>query len=165
MGITNRDRLYIHQSRDQDPTRIHSERETKMAIQAKLKWTDGLQFVGRADDGPGVVIDTRDSATGPSPMQMVLMGVAGCTAMDVISVLVKKRAQVTNFEVNISGERADEHPKRFTSIRIEYVVYGQNIKANAVEQAITLSETKYCSAIASLNADFEHAFRIVEVSD
>ena len=135
-----------------------------MQTEAEIKWTDGLQFIGRADGGPSVVMDSRDGGTGPSPMQMVLMGIAGCTAIDVVSIMRKKRAKLTDFQINIVGQRADEYPKRFTSIRIEYVFYGQGIKPKAVEQAISLSETKYCSATASLNADVTHAYRIVEVS-
>ena len=131
-----------------------------MATQAQLKWVEGLQFVARAGDGPALVIDSGEDATGPSPMELLLIGVAGCTAMDVISILQKKRANVTRFEVNITGERAEEHPKRYTHIAIEYVLYGHDIQPQAVERAIELSETKYCSAIASLNARFEHSYRI-----
>jgi len=132
-----------------------------MIVQAKLKWTDGLQFVGRAGDRPAVVIDTHDSASGPGPMQLILMGVAGCTAIDVVMIMEKKRAQLTGFEVNISGERASEHPRRYLEMHIEYVLYGAGIKPKAVEQAIMLSETKYCSAIASMNAEVTHSYRIV----
>lgn len=95
-------------------------------------------------------------------MQLVLIGVAGCTAMDVIHIMQKKRANVADFHVNISGERAETHPKRFVKIHIEYVLYGVGIRPKDVEQAISLSETKYCSAIASLNAEFGHSYRIIE---
>jgi putative redox protein len=133
-----------------------------MAIQAQLKWTDGLQFVARAGDGPAVVIDSHDGGSGASPMELVLMGVAGCTAIDIVLIMQKKRANLTGFEINISGERADEHPRRYTSVDVEYVIYGTGIKPKAVEQAIQLSEEKYCSAIASLNAEVTHSYRIVE---
>ena len=95
-------------------------------------------------------------------MQMVLIGVAGCIAMDVISILQKKRVNVTDFQVDISGERAQDHPKRYTRIQIEFILNGPDIKPKAAEQAIQLSETKYCSAIASLNASFESIYRIVD---
>jgi putative redox protein len=131
-------------------------------LTAQLKWTSGLQFVGRPGDGPAVVIDTRDDRSGPSPMELVLMGVAGCTAMDVVVIMQKKKADLRDFEVNIRGERAENHPRRFVEIEIEYVLYGMGIKPKAVEQAIQLSETKYCSAIASLNATVSHSYRIVE---
>jgi putative redox protein len=134
-----------------------------MDVQAQLKWIDGLQFVARAGDGPAVVMDSREGASGPSPMEMVLMGVAGCTAIDVILILQKRRTNVTDFQVNISGTRADEYPRRYTDIHIEYVLSGRGIKPKDVERAIELSETKYCSATASLNANFEHSYHIIEV--
>lgn len=133
-----------------------------MAVQAQLKWIDNMQFIARAGDGPAVVIDNPESKGGASPMQLVLIGIAGCTAVDVISIMQKKRANVNDFQVNITGERAEEHPRRYTNIRIEFVLSGKGIKPNAVEQAIQLSETKYCSAIASLNASVESSYRIVD---
>jgi len=133
-----------------------------MATQATLKWTNGLQFLARAENGPAVVLDTPDGKGGPTPMEMVLMGVAGCTAMDVISILTKKRQDVHNFEVNVSGQQVDEYPKRYSDIAIEYVVYGKAIDPKAVERAIALSTTKYCSAIASVNATISNSYRIVE---
>lgn len=133
-----------------------------MAIQAQLKWINDMQFIARAGDGPAVVIDNPESRGGPSPMQLVLMGVAGCIAMDVISIMQKKRADIDAFQVNITGERAEDHPKRYTNIQIEFVLHGKDIKPKAAEQAIQLSEMKYCSAIASLNASFESTYRIVD---
>jgi len=131
-----------------------------MTIKAKLKWTDGMQFVARADDGSAVIMDSRDGRSGPAPMEMVLMGVAGCTAIDVVSIMQKKRADISRFEVTIEGEQAENHPKRFTRIKVVYTLYGTGIKPKAVEQAIELSEKKYCSATASLNAEVEHAYEI-----
>ena len=133
-----------------------------MTIKAQLNWTDGMQFVARAGKGPAVVLDSGEGGGGPSPMEMVLIGVAGCSAMDVIMIMKKKRAQVTGFQVNITGERAEEDPKRYTDIRIEFVLYGKGIKPKAVEQAIQLSETKYCGAMASLNANIKTTYRIVD---
>jgi putative redox protein len=131
-----------------------------MTIQAQVKWIDELQFVARAGSGPAVVMDSSDSGGGAGPMELVLMGTAGCTAMDVITILKKKRLKVTGFKINISGERAEEYPKRYTDIHIEYVVYGTDIKPEGVKQAIDLSEKKYCGAMASLNARITHSFRI-----
>ena len=133
-----------------------------MAVKAQIKWTNGMQFIARAGKGPAVVLDSSEGGSGPSPMEMVLMGVAGCSAIDVIMIMGKKRAQVTDFMVNITGERAEEYPKRYTVVHIEFVLHGKGIKPKAVEQAIQLSETKYCGAMASLNADFKTAYRIVE---
>ena len=135
-----------------------------MEMQAQLKWIEGWQFVARAGEGPAVVIDGHKPRGGPSPMEMVLMGVAGCTAIDVILVMEKKRVNVTDFQVNISGARADDHPRRYTHIQIEYVLTGTGIRERDVERAIQLSEEKYCSAMGSLNANFEHSYRIVDQS-
>jgi putative redox protein len=137
-------------------------RRKDMAVQAKLNWTDGFQFVARAGNGPGIVLDNSEGGSGPTPIQMVLMGVAGCTAMDVVSILKKKRASITDLQVNISGDQAEEHPKRYTHINIEFVVHGKGVKPQDVERSIELSLTKYCSAIASVNADIEHTYRLVE---
>lgn len=127
-----------------------------------IKWVKDLQFVAQAGDGPAVVIDSHAGGGGAAPMELVLMGLGGCTAMDVISIMRKKRANIARFEVHLTGERAEEHPKRYTKVHIEYVLYGQGIKPQSVEQAIRLSEEKYCSAMASLNAAFTHSYRIVE---
>ena len=134
-----------------------------MAAQAHLKWTDGLQFVGRVGKGPAVILDNAEGGSGPSPMQMVLIGIGGCTGMDVVSILKKKRANFSKFEVNITGDQAEDHPKRYTRIHMEFVVHGKDIKPKDVERSIELSTTKYCSAIASINAALEHSYRIVEV--
>lgn len=134
-----------------------------MTIQASLKWTDGLQFVARSGKGPAVIIDSSESGSGVSPMQMVLIGVAGCTAIDVIMIMKKKRANIERFEVNVTGELAESYPKRYTHILIEYILYGKDIKPKGVEQAIALSENKFCSAMASMNAEFEHSYKIVEI--
>lgn len=133
-----------------------------MTVQAQLKWVDGLQFVARAGDGPAIVFDSGSGGSGPSPMEALLMSVAACTAMDVISILKKKRAPVERFEVNVTGERAEEHPKRYVKVHIEYVVYGRGVKPRDVERSIELSETKYCGAMASLNAEITNSYRIEE---
>jgi len=133
-----------------------------MTIKAKLEWKEKMQFVGQAGDSPNVILDNPDGKTGPTPMEMVLMGIAGCTAMDVISIMKKKRADVTGFQVNISGERADDHPKRYTKILVEYVLEGKGLSSKDVERSIELSVTKYCSAIGSMSAPVETSYRIVD---
>ena len=134
-----------------------------MTEKAQLKLIDNLRFVVRSGSGPALIIDGTDNEGGTKPMQMLLMSIAGCTAIDVVGILVKKRINLSGFEVNISGEEAEEHPQRFTKFSIEYVVYGNDIRVKAVEQAIELSETKYCCAMASVNAEVESAYRILEV--
>jgi putative redox protein len=131
-----------------------------MTIQAQLTWTQGLQFIAGTDGGPAVVMDNPEGGSGASPMELLLIGTAGCTAMDVISILKKKRMPVTGFAVHVTGTRGEDHPRRYTDIHIEYVVYGNDIKSEAVQRAIDLSQNKYCGATASLNATITHAFRI-----
>jgi putative redox protein len=136
-----------------------------MAVKAKLNWTDGFQFVARAENGPSVILDNSEGGSGPTPMQMFLMGIAGCTAMDVVSILKKKRSSFTDLHVNVFGDQAEEHPRRYTHINIEFVVHGKGVKPRDVERSIARSVTKYCSAIPSINADVEHTYRIVEDED
>jgi putative redox protein len=133
-----------------------------MAIEAQLKWTEGLQFIGRADSGPAVVLDNPKNATGASPMEILLIGVAGCTAMDVVSILQKKRVKLAGFSVNVRGERADGHPAYYTQVSIEYLVYGDDVSPKAVERAIELSKEKYCGAIASIKAPVSTSYQILE---
>ena len=78
-----------------------------MTVKAQLQWTEGMQFIARAGKGPAVVLDSSDGGSGPSPMEMVLIGVAGCSAIDVIMIMEKKRAQVTDFQINITGVTGD----------------------------------------------------------
>jgi putative redox protein len=133
-----------------------------MTIKAKLEWKEKMQFVGQAGDSPSVILDNPDGKTGPTPMEMVLMGIAGCTAMDVISIMRKKRADLKGFQVHISGERAEDHPKRYTKFLVEYVLEGKGLSSKDVERSIELSVTKYCSAIGSMSAPVETTYRIVE---
>jgi putative redox protein len=133
-----------------------------MSIKAKLEWKEKMQFVGQASDSPSVTLDNPEGKTGPTPMEMVLMGVAGCTAMDVISIMRKKHADVTGFQVNISGERAEDHPKRYTKFHVEYILEGKGLSSKDVERSIELSVTKYCSAIGSMSSPVETSYRIVD---
>src|SRR3990172_1055223 len=111
-----------------------------------IKWDQGLSFDGRSGSGHTLRLDGKGNVTGFSPMELLLMGLAGCTGMDVIDILRKKQQAVSAFEVKVSGIQCKEHPKVYTDIEIEYVVRGQNIDPKAVERAIELSQTKYCSA-------------------
>jgi putative redox protein len=133
-----------------------------MTIKAKLEWKGKMEFIGQAGDSPSVILDNHDGKTGPTPMETVLMGIGGCTAMDVISIMTKKRAHVTGFHVNITGEQADGHPKRYTKFLVEYVLEGKGLSPKDVESSIELSVTKYCSAMASVSAPVETSYRIVD---
>lgn len=133
-----------------------------MTTTANLKWTDNARFLARSGDSPTYVIDDSDENGAASPMQMLLISAAGCTAIDVVDILTKKRIELTGFEINITGEKAEAYPQRYTRLVVEYIFYGQNIRNKAVEQAIELSETKYCCVMATLNVKAEHSYRIVD---
>lgn len=121
---------------------------TKEAIAV---WKGGLAFEARANSGFPVVMDGNSKA-GVSPMEMLVMGLAGCTGGDVIEILRKKHQDVTALEVRVTGRRADEHPRKYTEIEVVYLVTGRGLDAEAVRRAIELSETKYCSVSATLKA-------------
>ena len=120
---------------------------------ANITWVEGMQFIARGDSGHAIVIDTKAEdggfGSGPGPMEVLLMVVLGCTAMDVISILKKKRQPVTGLKVLATGERRSEHPKCYTKIHLEYVATGE-VDPEALARAIQLSEEKYCSAIATV---------------
>lgn len=135
----------------------------------RATWTGpGLRLVGEANDGPAIVLDSKKpmfgSHSGPTPMELILLGLAGCTGMDVMSILSKQRQPVTGFQIKVTGERAEAHPKVYTQIHVEYVVYGEGVDEKAVARAIELSETKYCSASAMLakTAEITNEYRILE---
>lgn len=125
-------------------------------------------MIGETEDGPAVVVDssggTYGTGTGLSPLSLVLVGLAGCTAMDVASIMAKKRQPLTNLQVKASAERADSHPRVFTKIELEYIAYGEGIDESALERSIELSEETYCSVQGMLKQTVEitHTYRIVE---
>ena len=123
-------------------------------MDATVTWKDGMVFDGVANSGYHVTMDTNKEVGGSDsavrPMELILIALGGCTAMDVVPILAKKRQEVTAFEIRIHGDRAQEHPHVYTEITLEYVVTGHNIDPAAVARAIELSETKYCSVSAML---------------
>ena len=125
----------------------------------------GLAFQAIGGSGYQIRFDSPAGPSGASPMELVALAAAACTASDVISILQKKQQKVAEFEVNIIGLRAVDHPKVFTEIDLEYVVTGHNIDPKAVERAIELSLTKYCSVNKMLEhtAKINHHYRIVEL--
>jgi len=137
-------------------------------MDASVIWKGKMSFTGSAGSGFSLPLDTSIDSGGDDqgfrPMELLLVGLAGCTSMDVLSILHKKQQQVSGFEVKVNGERATEHPKVFTQIVVEYVVTGTAISPAAVERAVELSETKYCSAYAMLSkaAKIEHKITILE---
>ena len=120
---------------------------------ASVALAEGMHFVGDVD-GFRVDLDAEESVggtgAGAQPLRLVLLGMAGCTAMDVISILRKKRQRVSGLEVEVRGSRADEHPKVYDGVEVVYRVRGRGVDPKAVERAIELSETRYCPAIAMI---------------
>ena len=125
-------------------------------------------FIGTPPSGHAQVIDTKgDRHAAPTPVEMLLVSVAGCTAADVISILQKKRQDVTAYNVEITGERKEDHPRAFIKFHIHHIVHGRNVSEKAVADAIELSDTKYCSVAATVRptAEITTSFEIVEVSE
>ncbi len=141
-----------------------------MATTARVKWIEGSRFVGESQSGHAVVMQGLPADGEPSvgirPMEMLLLGMGGCTAIDVVTILQKAREPVTGVVVEVAGERAESVPKVFERIHAHYVVTGRGVKSSAVERAIKLSAEKYCSATLMLaaSADITHDFEIVEAS-
>jgi putative redox protein len=137
-------------------------------MKAKVTWQGKMAFDGTADRGYQLPLDADPSvggeARGFSPFELLAIGVASCTGMDVISILQKKRQDVTGLEVHVQAERASEHPRVFTHLDIEYVVTGRGLDPAAVERAVQLSDEKYCGAIAMVrqSATIEHKITILE---
>lgn len=137
-------------------------------MNAKVVWKDGMTFTGDADSGFSVPLGAPEAVGGADdgfrPMELIAVGLAGCTAMDVISILRKKREQVHAFNVEVQAERAKEHPRVFTKIHLHYTFKGVNIKSTSVERAIELSETRYCPAQAMMlkAVPITHSFEILE---
>lgn len=134
-----------------------------------VRWSGKRQFIGWDAAGHGVVMDAPaiygGEGTGPRPLEVFLYGLAACTAMDVVSVLEKKRQDFTALEIEVDAtQREDEYPKIYTRIEITYVVNGRGVKPDAVARAIELSETKYCSVKGMLGPQVEvvTAYRIVD---
>jgi putative redox protein len=137
-------------------------------MDAALKWQGGMKFIATADSNHDVILDSDPSVGGTDlgsrPMELILEGLAGCTAMDVISIMRKKRQNVTGYEVTAHAERAEQHPKVFTAIEINYIFRGKDIDPKAVERAIELSEQIYCPAQAMLAqvAPIKLSYEIIE---
>ncbi len=120
-----------------------------MTMEGTVAWIKNMQFVGWSGTKHSVVMDTDSEHggdnTGAKPMELLLLALAGCTGMDVVSILKKMRVVFTGLEIKLRGERREEHPRIFTRIDMEYIVYGSRVDENAVKRAIELSMEKYCS--------------------
>lgn len=140
-------------------------------MKARVQWLDGRAFVGESGSGHAVVMDGAPESGGRNigvrPMEMLLLGLGGCTAFDVVMILERMREKVTGLDIVLDGERAAEDPKVFTHVKIIYKVTGRNLKPANVERAVNLSAEKYCSAsiMFGKTAKIEHAFEIIEEED
>lgn len=136
-------------------------------IEAKVTLTqpsqNRRQFVGRTGGGHSFLMDDKEGASGPKPIELVAAALAGCTAFDVITILRKKRQEITAYEVFVEADQAQQAPMVFTEVRIKHVVTGHDIDAAAVEDAIRLSEEKYCSVGNMVNktARFKTTYELV----
>ena len=113
--------------------------------QVSATWKGGLNFIGENAEGNTVQMSPSSEEPGIGPMQLVLVGLAGCTGIDIVNILKKKKLSLTDFKVHVRGKRAESPPKVYTDIEVEFLLWGDNLKVKDVEQAIELSEQKYCS--------------------
>ena len=139
-------------------------------MKARVKWVQDVMFVGESGSGHAVVMDGAPEAGGRNlgirPMEMLLLGLAGCSAFDVVLILKRGRENVTDCVVDVDAERAATDPKVFTNIRLRYTVTGHSLDPGKVERAVKLSEEKYCSASAIIGktAQITHTIEIVSAA-
>jgi putative redox protein len=142
----------------------------KKFMRATVKWVDGVMFVGESGSGHAVVMDGPPDHGGRNmgfrPMEMLLLGVGGCSSFDVVQILQKGRNDIVKCVTEITAERVDAVPSVFSKIHLHFIVSGRNLKASAVERAVKLSAEKYCSASIMLSkaaVDITHDFEVIEV--
>jgi len=139
-----------------------------MTVRATLE--TGMRFDVKTGSGHHVILDAAEhnggQDSGPQPMEMLLVALASCAGMDIITILRKKRQEITGYELRVHGMRAEEHPKVFLDITVEHIFTGHNIRPEAVERAIELTEERYCGTSATLGktATIKNTFRIIEES-
>jgi putative redox protein len=137
-------------------------------MKARVKWIEDRNFMGESDTGHAVLMGSKAGKSGvavaPTPMEMILLGLGGCTSFDVIHILERGREAVTDCTVEMDAERAGEDPKVFTKIHLHFIVTGKGLNQAKVERAIALSAEKYCSASAMLakTAEITHDFETIE---
>ena len=127
-----------------------------------VEWRGGSAFLGQTPGGGEVQIGAFGDKPGASPMELLLLGLAGCTGIDVAGILLKKRQPLADLKVEVRGKRRESHPRVYTEIEVVYLLWGDGLDPGAVEQAIRLSEEKYCSASAMLGqvAEIHSSFRL-----
>ena len=135
-------------------------------MQARVKWVEGLTFLGESASGYLVLMDGNAGDKAPSPMEMLLMSAGGCSAIDVVSILQKGRNDVRDCEVTLTSQRREEAPRLFTQINLHFIVSGKGLTDKIVERAVELSAEKYCSVSLMLGkaATITHSFEIREIA-
>ena len=136
-------------------------------VKATVRFVSDDLFVGTTPSGHAMVLDTdHKRSSAPSPVELLLVALGSCTATDVVSILAKKRQHVTSYIIEVSGERRDEYPRKYTSMRVHHILTGRSISPKAVAHAIELSDTKYCSVAATLRptVEIQSSFEIIEES-
>lgn len=132
-------------------------------MQVDLSWKGKLAFEAETESGHRILLDAKPQVggedKGPRPMEVLLVSLAGCTGMDVASILAKKRVNLESFEVKVDAEQASEFPKYFTRINVEFNVRGHDVKEEDVKRAIDLSKDKYCSVSVMLKEMAEISYR------
>ena len=126
---------------------------------------DGLRFNASAGSGHSIVLDSGDGDMGMRPAELVPVALAGCTGMDVISILRKKRQVVSGYRIEVGGTQLDAHPNAFTRMDVTHIVEGQGVDIEAVSRAIELSATKYCSVgstLATGMVEIHHGYRVID---
>ena len=135
------------------------------AVTATVHFAGNEFFIGISPSGHAITLDTHHSRnSAPSPVELLLIALGTCTAVDVVSILQKKREAVTDYRVQVIGERREEHPRSYKRIKVHHIVKGYDISPNSVAQAIELSEKKYCSVAATLRptVEIESSFETIE---
>jgi putative redox protein len=148
-----------------DNPKEHIMTRAENVYKATIQYAGDEFFIGTSPSGHAQAIDTKgERKSAPTPMEMLLVSVGACTAVDVVSILEKKRQTIINYRVEVTGERRDEMPRAFTKFHIHHIVYGRDVSARAVEQAIELSDTKYCSVAATVRpqAEITTSYEIIE---
>ncbi|MBL0688108.1 MAG: OsmC family protein [Pseudoalteromonas sp.] len=133
-------------------------------MQANVKWVEGNTYIGRSNSNHNVVFDAGSDGAAPSPMEMVLMSVGGCSSVDVVSILKKTKQYFSSVDVQLTAERAETAPRVFTKINLHFVVTGKNVSEKHLERAVSLSAEKYCSVALMLDKTVEitHSHEVVE---
>jgi putative redox protein len=136
-------------------------------LKATVQFVSDDLFIGTSPSGHAMVLDTdKTRSSAPSPVELLMLALGSCTATDVASILVKKRQRVTRYIIEVTGERRDEFPRKFTWMKVHHILTGRGLSATAVAHAIELSDTKYCSVAASLRpgVEIQSSFEIIEDS-